>query len=71
MNIEPKEIPLTDLKELHNYLSKRLYLICAILIFVSDLCGTDIKILVEESMPGKIIHVDGQFEFIIEWKGKC
>ncbi|KAF8421009.1 hypothetical protein EV426DRAFT_674072 [Tirmania nivea] len=50
--------------------AKRLHFICPILNFVSDWCGADIKILVEESMPGGNIHVDVQFEFIIEWKGK-
>ncbi|KAF8416758.1 hypothetical protein EV426DRAFT_625532 [Tirmania nivea] len=78
MNIEPEKIPPTDLKELHNYLckasrkfgtitiAKRLHFICLILIFVSDLCGAEIKSLVEESMLGKNIHIDGQFEYIIE-----
>ena len=81
MTILPKMISWNDLDNLQQYLgrarralgfintankAKRLHFIAPIFIYLNDLFKGDMKIHVEESVVGKNIHCDGNFEFVIQ-----
>ncbi|KAF8453698.1 hypothetical protein BGX38DRAFT_1176694 [Terfezia claveryi] len=85
MTIQPKEIPAEDLESLYKYLcratpvfgpiysgkeAKRLHFVAPILIYLGGLFNGRMRILIEERIPGKNIHTDGNFEFVVQIGGK-
>jgi hypothetical protein len=85
MTIQPKEFPADDLESLYKYLcratplfgpihsgkeTKRLHFVAPILIHLGGLFNDTMRILIEERIPGKNIHTDGNFEFVVQIGGK-
>ena len=82
--ITPKPIPDEVLESLYQYLckltrglglitsgkeAKRLHYITLIIVHINDLFD-DMNILVEEPVPGQSLHLNGHFEFILQWGAK-
>jgi hypothetical protein len=85
MTIQPKEFPAEDLESLYKYLcratplfgfihsgkeAKWLHFVAPILIYIGGLFNDTMRILIEERIPGKNIHTDGNFEFVVQIGGK-
>eukprot|EP00842_Homolaphlyctis_polyrhiza_P002674 jgi/Hompol1/3407/HPOL_006535-RA len=84
-DLNAKPVPEETIDSLHSYLAKSgrvfgslttgneaqlLHFIAPVLVHVCDLFNGDVKILVDETMDGKDIDVNGRFEFVLQRNDK-